>query len=122
MVTEVMRERTTAEWLQLFERLDIPCVPLYDVDALIDDPHLAEVDFFQERDHPTEGRMRYTGIPSRWNGTRLEVRRNAPNIGEHSVEILRETGLGEAEIGALLAEGVTIDRTERAQQEDRERA
>jgi crotonobetainyl-CoA:carnitine CoA-transferase CaiB-like acyl-CoA transferase len=122
MVTEVMRERTTAEWLELFERLDIPCVPLYDVDALIDDRHLAAVDFFQERDHPTEGRMRYTGIPGRWNGTRLEVKRNAPNIGEHSVEVLREAGLGEAEIGALLADGVTIDRAVRAQEEDRERA
>ena len=107
MVTEVMRERTTAEWLELFERLDIPCVPLYDVDALIDDPHLAKVDFFQEHDHPTEGRMRYTGIPSRWNGARLAVKRHAPNIGEHSVEILREAGLAEDEIQAMLASGAT---------------
>jgi crotonobetainyl-CoA:carnitine CoA-transferase CaiB-like acyl-CoA transferase len=121
MVTEVMRERTTAEWLELFERLDIPCVPLYDVDSLIDDPHLAAVDFFQMQDHPTEGRMRYTGIPSRWNGARLEVWRNAPNIGEHSVEILREAGLSDAEIDALLADGVSVDGTVGAKPQDRER-
>jgi crotonobetainyl-CoA:carnitine CoA-transferase CaiB-like acyl-CoA transferase len=122
MVTEVMRERTTAEWLELFERLDIPCVPLYDIDALIDDPHLAAVDFFPTHDHPTEGRMRYTGIPSRWSGTRLAVRRHAPNLGEHSVEILREAGLSDAEIDALIADGVTIDGAALTKQEDRERA
>jgi crotonobetainyl-CoA:carnitine CoA-transferase CaiB-like acyl-CoA transferase len=122
MVPAIMRERTTAEWLELFERLDIPCAPLYDLDHLIDDPHLKAVDFFQPYEHPTEGRVRYTGIPSRWNGARLEVRRHAPNIGEHSLEILREAGLSDAEIDALLADGVTVDGSAAAQPQDRERA
>ena len=84
---------TTAEGLSLFERCDIPCAPMNDLDALIDDPHLAAVEFFQTRPHPTEGRIRYTGIPSRWNGSRLKITRHAPRLGEHSVAILADAGL-----------------------------
>jgi crotonobetainyl-CoA:carnitine CoA-transferase CaiB-like acyl-CoA transferase len=44
----LLAERTTAEWLELLERIDVPAVPVQDLDALFDDEHLAEVDFFQE--------------------------------------------------------------------------
>jgi crotonobetainyl-CoA:carnitine CoA-transferase CaiB-like acyl-CoA transferase len=109
LLAEILLTRTTAEWLALFERCDIPCVPLNDLDALIDDPHLAAVDFFTELDHPTEGRLRYTGIPSRWDGEALGIRRHAPHLGEHSVEVLREAGVPDSEIETLLAEGATMD-------------
>ena len=107
MLAEILRERTTAEWMELFERLDIPCVPLNSLDDLIDDPHLAAVDFFEVRQHASEGGVRYAGIPSRWNGAPLRIRRDAPRLGEHSLEVLSEAGLGQEEIDALLADGVT---------------
>ncbi len=39
--SEVMKTRTTAEWMRLFAAADIPHAPLHDLDSLIDDPHLA---------------------------------------------------------------------------------
>jgi len=80
-----------------------------DLDALIDDPHLAAVEFFQTRTHPTEGLIRYIGIPSRWNGAALKINRHAPRIGEHSVAVLKEAGVPAAEIETLLKSGATID-------------
>ena len=47
MVADILLAKTTAEWMALFERCDIPCAPMNDLDALIDDPHLAAVAFFQ---------------------------------------------------------------------------
>ena len=67
IIADILRGRTTAEWIALFERCNIPCAPMNDLDALIDDPHLAAVGFFQTLTHPTEGSVRYTAIPSRWN-------------------------------------------------------
>ena len=55
IVADALRSVTTAQALALFERCDIPCAPMNDVDALIDDPHLKAVEFFQTRIHPTEG-------------------------------------------------------------------
>jgi crotonobetainyl-CoA:carnitine CoA-transferase CaiB-like acyl-CoA transferase len=109
LIANALASRTTAEALALFERCDIPCARLNDLDSLIDDPHLAAVDFFQTMTHPTEGPIRYTGIPSRWNGNALKITRHAPRLGEHSVAILEEAGLGKAEIDTLLSSGATVD-------------
>jgi len=109
LISEVLSTRTTAEALALFERCDIPCAPMHDLDSLIDDPHLAAVEFFQTLPHPTEGPIRYTGIPSRWNGSRLKIARHAPRLGEHSIAILTEAGLPAAEIAALVQSGATFD-------------
>ena len=45
IIADILRTLTTAEALGLFERCDIPCAPMNDLDALIDDPHLAAVEF-----------------------------------------------------------------------------
>ncbi|MFY9894097.1 MAG: CoA transferase [Xanthobacteraceae bacterium] len=109
IIADILRTLTTAEALALFERCDIPCAPMNDLDALIDDPHLAAVEFFQTRPHPTEGRIRYNGIPSRWNGAALKITRHAPRLGEHSLAVLKEAGISTEEIATLLASGATID-------------
>jgi crotonobetainyl-CoA:carnitine CoA-transferase CaiB-like acyl-CoA transferase len=109
LIAEVLRERTTAEALALFEKCDIPCAPMHDLDSLIDDPHLKAVGFFQTLPHPTEGVVRYTGIPSRWNGHKLKIRRHAPHVGEQSRAILKEAGVSTRDIEALLRSGATLD-------------
>ena len=108
-LANIFKARTTDEWLELLEANDIPCGRLNQLDDLIDDPHLKAVGFIQQIDHPTEGRLRLTGIPSRWSGFRLSVDRPPPRLGEHSVEVLREAGFTPAEIEGLIAEGATVD-------------
>jgi crotonobetainyl-CoA:carnitine CoA-transferase CaiB-like acyl-CoA transferase len=106
---EILTTRTTAEWMKLFGENDIPAVPLYDLNDLIDDRHLNAVRFFHEMDHPSEGRIRLTGIPSQWGESRPSITRHPPRLGEHSVEVLREAGLNDREIDALKSDGATVD-------------
>jgi crotonobetainyl-CoA:carnitine CoA-transferase CaiB-like acyl-CoA transferase len=109
IVADILTTRSTAEWEKLFAENDIPSAPLHDLDSLIDDPHLAAVGFFREMNHPTEGAIRLTGIPSRWSDTPPEITRHPPSLGEHSIEVLLEAGFDDAEIRALCAEGATVD-------------
>ncbi|HEY7657828.1 MAG TPA: CoA transferase [Burkholderiales bacterium] len=106
---EALKEKTTAEWLEIFDRLDVPAMAYNSLDSLIEDPHLADVGLFELKDHPTEGKTRVIGLPNRWStGVRREWN-PAPKLGQHSVEILREAGYDDAAIAAMVAAGATID-------------
>jgi crotonobetainyl-CoA:carnitine CoA-transferase CaiB-like acyl-CoA transferase len=80
--------RTNAEWLETLHGIDIPACPVNSIEALFDDPHLQAVGFFEEVDHPTEGRLKTTRFPVRFSATPASVQRLAPNLGEHNAEIL----------------------------------
>ena len=107
-VAEEMRTRSTAEWADLLTAGDIPWMPMNTLDELIDDPHLAATGFFVHTDHPSEGCMRTTAVPTRWSGSQPQMRRHAPRFGEHSAEILREIGYAEEDIERMAAAGATI--------------
>jgi crotonobetainyl-CoA:carnitine CoA-transferase CaiB-like acyl-CoA transferase len=107
--SDVMKTRTTAEWMALFEAADIPHAPLHDLDNLIDDPHLAAVGLLQTVEHPTEGTLRVAGPAATWSKTPPSIRHYPPRLGEHGGEILREAGFSNAEIEQLAAEGALIE-------------
>jgi len=106
-VAEQMATRTSAEWLRLLRKADIPVAPLNSVDDVIADPHLQKVGFFVMKEHPTEGRLREMTAPGKWSASPPEALRPAPRLGEHSVAILREAGYADADINAMIAQGVT---------------
>jgi len=99
-------EHETAHWVDLLDDLEIPVVPLNTLESLMDDPHLADVGFFETVDHPTEGPIRSMPQASRWSRTQPSVRRQAPRLGGDSAEILAEAGYSAAEIEGLQQEGV----------------
>jgi crotonobetainyl-CoA:carnitine CoA-transferase CaiB-like acyl-CoA transferase len=106
--SDVMKTRTTAEWLGLFEAADIPHAPLHDLDSLIDDPHLTAVGLLQSVEHPTEGTLRVAGPAATWSKTPPSIRHYPPRLGEHGDEILREAGFSDDDIDALAADGSMV--------------
>ncbi|MFO1188297.1 MAG: CoA transferase [Alphaproteobacteria bacterium] len=107
---KILVARTTAEWFDFFEKADIPVAPLLRGEDLFDDPHVKDVGLFSQVDHPTEGRVWQINVPLDFAKTPAGVRRQAPNFAEHSVEVLREHGFGEAEINRLIEAGVVAAR------------
>lgn len=106
---EALKSKTTAEWLEILDRADVPAMPYNTLDGVLEDPHLKDIGFFELKDHPTEGRTRSMRLPNKWScGTRREWN-PAPKLGQHSVEILREAGYTDAEIAAMIAGGATVD-------------
>ena len=106
LVGRALREKTTAEWAALLNAADIPVSPVHSFDTLLADPHLADIGFFREVQHPTMGTIRETAVPSEWHGTPPQGYRPPPLLGEHSAELLHEAGYGQAEIDRLVAAGV----------------
>ncbi len=107
-VSRLMVERSTAEWQQLLDAADVPNMPMHSPQDLLDDPHHAATGFIRTVDHPSEGRLRSPGVPTRWSGTPPALDATpAPRLGEHSEQVLREIGYDGAEIARLLASSTT---------------
>jgi crotonobetainyl-CoA:carnitine CoA-transferase CaiB-like acyl-CoA transferase len=104
-VGKIAESRTNAEWLSALDRHNIPGMTVNSLDGLLRDPHLAATGFWQVVEHPSEGTLRLPGIPATYSKTPAAIRRLPPRLGEHTVEILRETGLTPAEIDTLLTTG-----------------
>jgi crotonobetainyl-CoA:carnitine CoA-transferase CaiB-like acyl-CoA transferase len=66
------------------------------------------VGFWQEVEHPTEGRLRMTRYPVTFSETPASVRRLQPRLGEHTLEVLREAGLADADIQSMLGTGAAV--------------
>ena len=98
--------RTSAEWLEAMRARDIWAGPVYGYAELVDDPQIAHNGTFVEYEHTTEGRVKTPGFPIRFSKTPSSVERGAPLVGEHSREVLREAGMDDAAIEALIESGV----------------
>lgn len=108
LVGQAMATRTTQAWMALLDGADIPCMPLHDIDSLTQDPHLEAVGMIRQVTHPTEGEMRQIGVPVRLSGTPvLAEQKPAPQLGQHSVEILRQAGFSAEIIESLRARDIT---------------
>ena len=104
----LLKHRTTNEWLEMFDKADIPAMPVRTLEELLDDPHLRATGFFTEREHPTEGPITTFASPLDFEKTKVEFRRHAPRIGGDGEEVLREAGGSDKEIERLKNEGILI--------------
>ncbi len=104
----LLKHRTTNEWLEMFDKADIPAMPVRTLEELLDDPHLRATGFFTEREHPTEGPITTFASPLDFEKTKVEFRRHAPGVGGDGEEVLREAGVSDKDIERLKNEGILI--------------
>jgi crotonobetainyl-CoA:carnitine CoA-transferase CaiB-like acyl-CoA transferase len=100
-VREAALRFTSIELQQILEKANVPFAPLQRPDQLLDDPHLKQTG--QLLTVPMEGGK--TGdlpkLPFTSSAYDFGLQRGAPGLGEHTREILRETGIDSTEIDAL---------------------
>ncbi|MEM7534489.1 MAG: CoA transferase [Chloroflexota bacterium] len=106
-VQDCFRQRTTAEWLDRLSKTDLPHAAVSTLEDVFADEHLQAINFFPEQDHPSEGRIRTTAIPSTWSESQPSLHRHTPLLGQDSREVLRELGYDEDKITALVDAGTT---------------
>jgi len=106
MMAEVLRRRTTSQWLKRLEAEDVPCAPVLDRSAVVAHPQIVANALIEESTHPVGGPMRQPRPPERFDRTPSTLRRPAPTLGEHSDEVLAELGLTPSEIAGLHQRGV----------------
>jgi alpha-methylacyl-CoA racemase len=116
-VADVFRSRSREEWHAFNDQHDCCIEPILDLDQALESKLVRERDMVVELDQPGLGAVRQLGVPVKLSRTPGAVGRPAPALGEHTEELLREAGLGDPEIAALVESGAIAGPNQAAEQE-----
>ena len=107
IASDLVRRCTSDEVIKRLVSADVPCMPVNHLSDLLDDPHIKATNFIVDENHPTEGKLKSTVIPTHFSKSPGSIKRHAPVLGEHSVEVLSEGGFNRDEINSLAESGIT---------------
>jgi len=106
LMDALFAERSLADWGALFDAHGFTWAPAATVSEFAADPQAEAVGLFPEISHPTAGTFRTVAAPVRLRGADIAPRGPAPDLGQHTAEVLAELGLSDDRIASLEADGV----------------
>jgi crotonobetainyl-CoA:carnitine CoA-transferase CaiB-like acyl-CoA transferase len=105
MITKWTSSRRVADVVAELQKAGVAAGACADSKYLSADPQLTERGYFVYREHPEVGKQQHCGIPWRMSATPCEVKAAAPQLGQHTNEVLTALGYSAAEIDAMRAKG-----------------
>jgi crotonobetainyl-CoA:carnitine CoA-transferase CaiB-like acyl-CoA transferase len=107
---KIFLTKTRDEWVRELGSLNICLSPVNTLDEALSHPQVFHRKMVIELEDIALGKIKQIGIPLKFSETPGEIRYLAPGLGEHSLEILRNTGYNQEEIDYFIREGVTTAR------------
>ena len=91
ILAEIMRRRTTDQWIEGLDALGVPCGPINTIDKVVNHPQVLAREMIAKVSHDITGSVEVPGVPIKLSKTPGQVTTPAPALGEHTAKIL--TGL-----------------------------
>ena len=98
ILTTVLSKKTSSEWLKIFDNNGFPCGPINSITDMFKDPQTIDRQMILEVDNKKAGKSKAVGMPIKFSKSKTEKSKGAPNLGEHTKEIMINFGYKEKEI------------------------
>jgi crotonobetainyl-CoA:carnitine CoA-transferase CaiB-like acyl-CoA transferase len=95
--TELLK-KTSDEWLKIFDDNGLPCGPINSITEMFEDPQTIHREMIIEVDNKKAGKSKAIGMPIKFSKSKTEKSKGAPNLGEHTREIMLSFGYKHEEI------------------------
>lgn len=105
-VADLFLTKDQSEWTALFDDVDCCVGPILTLEEAVENKQIKHRGVFFTHAHPSEGDVEQYAFPVKMSDFEFDVMRSAPELGEHTDEVLLESGMSEEEITALRAKGV----------------
>lgn len=93
--------RPREEWLMLLEQAGCICTPVQTPTEVSNDGQALANDYFVYTDHPEHGKTKMVGFPWSFSDTPASCQSPAPELGQHTEQILSDLGYNAMKIAEL---------------------
>ena len=91
-------KKTSDEWLEIFDNNGLPCGPINSITEMFEDPQTIHREMIIEVDNKKAGKSKAIGMPIKFSKSKTVKSKGAPNLGEHTREIMLSFGYKQEEI------------------------
>ena len=107
ILSEIMLQHTTDDWINVLEKIGVPCGPINTIDKVVSHPQVQAREMIIQVIHQVTGAVGVPGMPIKLSDSPGDVDTPAPNLGEHTMEILTsELNMSPHEVKKLVQEGI----------------
>jgi len=107
-LNKAFKTRATGDWLQRFEQAGVPAGPIFSIGEMHQDPQAIAREMITSTEHPVAGTVQTIGLPVKFSETPGNIRSSAPLLGQHTSEVLLETGYSDDEIALMISSGAAF--------------
>ena len=107
ILSEIMSQRTTDDWMDALGKIGVPCGPINTMDKVVSHPQVQAREMITRVAHQITGEVEVPGVPIKFSDTPGNVDAPAPSLGEHTTEVLMDVlKMHPAEVERLRQDGV----------------
>lgn len=108
ILTNELSKKSSSEWLKIFDENGFPCGPINSITEMFKDPQTIVREMIIEVENNKAGKSKAIGMPIKFSKSKTEKSKGAPNLGEHTKEVMMSFDYSEDEIKDFFKRKVII--------------